>query len=72
MCLVWRVINICAFWRSVICIAYYERYTAAIQEAIDAAVDGDVIIVHPETYYENIHFLGKNIVLTSTDIWDRA
>ncbi|HUT03802.1 MAG TPA: hypothetical protein VM163_07935 [bacterium] len=43
----------------------------AIQEAIDAAATGDVIIVHPGTFYENIHFLGKNIVLTSTDIWDR-
>ncbi len=42
-----------------------------IQEAIDAAATGDTIIVHPGTFYENIHFLGKNIVLTSTDIWDR-
>ncbi len=44
---------------------------AVIQEAIDAAATGDTVIVHPGTYYENIHFLGKNIVLTSTDIWDR-
>ncbi len=43
----------------------------AIQEAIDAAATGDTIVVHPGTFYENIHFLGKNIVLTSTDIWDR-
>lgn len=39
----------------------------AIQEAIDASVDGDVIIVDPGTYYENIRFEGKNIVLTSED-----
>ncbi len=44
---------------------------AGIQDAIDVAQDGDTIIVQPGTYYENIHFQGKNIVLTSTDIWDR-
>ncbi|HUT04395.1 MAG TPA: right-handed parallel beta-helix repeat-containing protein, partial [bacterium] len=43
----------------------------AIQEAIDVARDGDTIVVHPGTFYENIHFEGKNITLTSTDIWDR-
>ncbi len=43
-----------------------------IQEAIDAAVDGDTIIVHPGTHYENIRFEGKNIILRSTDPedWD--
>ncbi|MBN1592797.1 MAG: DUF1565 domain-containing protein [Candidatus Coatesbacteria bacterium] len=39
----------------------------AIQHAIDVAVEGDEIIVHPGTYYENIQFNGANIVLRSTD-----
>jgi len=38
-----------------------------IQEAIDIAVEGDTAIVEPGTYYENINFKGKNIILTSTD-----
>ena len=38
-----------------------------IQDAIDAAVDGDVIVVDPGTYYENIHFVGENITLRSLD-----
>jgi len=38
----------------------------AIQEAIDAAIDGDTIIVLPDLYAENINFLGKNITLRST------
>jgi Secretion system C-terminal sorting domain len=36
-----------------------------IQQAIEEAVDGDVIIVSPGTYYENINFLGKAIVIGS-------
>ncbi len=42
----------------------------AIQEAIDAAEEGDTIIVHPGTFYENIHFNGKNITLRSIDPTD--
>jgi hypothetical protein len=38
----------------------------AIQEAIDAAIDRDTIIVLPGTYAEDINFLGKNITLTSS------
>ncbi len=48
-----------------------DKY-ATIQEAIDAAVDGDVIVVAQGVYRENIDFRGKNIVLRSTDPDDPA
>ncbi len=38
-----------------------------IQEGIAAAVDGDTVVVGPGTYMENIQFMGKNIVLRSTN-----
>ncbi|HUW20065.1 MAG TPA: right-handed parallel beta-helix repeat-containing protein [Sedimentisphaerales bacterium] len=38
-----------------------------IGEAIDYAVDGDVIIVLEGIYYENICYNGKNIILTGID-----
>jgi len=37
----------------------------SIQEAINVASNGDTILVHPDTYYENINFNGKNIVVAS-------
>ncbi|HVO74542.1 MAG TPA: T9SS type A sorting domain-containing protein [Ignavibacteriaceae bacterium] len=36
-----------------------------IQEAIISSEDGDTVVVYPGTYYENIKFMGKKILLTS-------
>ena len=43
----------------------------AIQDAIDAAVSDDIIIVKPGTYYENINFMGKAITVASKFYLDR-
>ncbi len=38
---------------------------SSIQEAIDASVDGDIVLVEPNTYYEHLILSGKNIILCS-------
>ncbi|MEO6304069.1 MAG: T9SS type A sorting domain-containing protein [Bacteroidia bacterium] len=38
---------------------------STIQGAINASVNGDTVVVAPGTYFENINFRGKNIVVTS-------
>jgi hypothetical protein len=36
-----------------------------IQQGINIAVDGDTVLVQPNTYYENINYNGKNITVAS-------
>jgi len=46
-----------------------EDYST-IQEALNASSNGDTVLVASGTYYENINFRGKNILLTSYYIFD--
>ncbi|MCF8236500.1 MAG: right-handed parallel beta-helix repeat-containing protein [Bacteroidales bacterium] len=50
---------------------YVPQDHQSIQAAIDAAVDGNVVLVDTGTYLENISFNGKAITLASKYIWSQ-
>ncbi len=39
-----------------------------IQQAVDASIDGDTVLVYPGTYFENINYNGKNITVASLNL----
>lgn len=41
-----------------------------IQDGISASIDGDTVLIQPDTYIENIDFNGKAIMVTSNFIFD--
>ncbi len=65
-CLITAFLPLSSIWSSTIIVDINGTgdYTS-IQEGIDNAADGDIILVYPGTYYENIDYTGKNITVAS-------
>lgn len=52
-------------------IIYVPTDSSSIQKGIFGASDGDTVLVLPGSYYENIDFLGKKILVASNFIFDQ-
>ncbi|HBG26178.1 MAG TPA: hypothetical protein DDX75_03700 [Phycisphaerales bacterium] len=51
---------------------HYVNSDQSIQTKINEANEGDIIVVLPGRYYENINFIGKDLTLTSQNPLDGA
>ncbi len=51
-------------------ILQWELSPSPLQSRIDAAANGDVVVVQPGVYEGDLYFKGKNITLTSIDLSD--
>ena len=61
----WTIMVSCASGVAVAATINVPANYSTIQAAIDASVNGDEVVVDPNTYYEAINFLGKAITLRS-------
>ncbi len=60
------VFLMCFFWGPLYAeILHIPDDFSTIQQGINASVNGDTVLVAPGTYYENINFNGKSIVVAS-------
>jgi len=64
--LILTIVLCCAQARAEVLHVPSEQYST-IQSAIIAVETNDTIIVDPNTYYENINFMGKAITVRSTN-----
>jgi hypothetical protein len=51
-------------------IIYVQEEYSTIQEGIDAANNGDTVLVEEDIYFENIEYMGKTILVTSYFMFD--